>query len=142
MKKLVLGLMVMGAFTQAQAQVLECMANIPRTICGSGKIRVNLDLKTNDFEMSVGALPCWMGDLIVTGNATIDTNPRDFYRALNYSLNGKSFRNEPKALGSLIVQDGVALLDIKVDGSHGHVLYRKQFNLVCKEIAEPTGEIG
>jgi hypothetical protein len=140
MKKLVLGLMVMGAFTQAQSQVLECKANVPKTVCGSGEIRLNLDLKTNEFKMRVGAVPCWGADILFTGSASIDTTPRDFYRALNYSLNGKSFRNEPQALGSLIVQDGVALLDIKVDGSHGNVLYRKQFNLVCEEKAEPTGE--
>ena len=141
MKKLLVGLLCMGVFSQVEAQVLECKAQVLTTMCGSGEIKVSIDLTTNAMKMRLGAVPCWGVDILLKGTAAVETSPRLFFKAIKYSLNGQRFREDPIKVGSLIVEKNIALLDLSIDGSQDYILYRSQFNLVCEEKTEPSGDL-
>ena len=139
MKKF-LGLAMLGLSVGADAETLDCKAQVPHTVCGSGNISAVLNLSNNTFQSTIGAVACWGVDYQVAGTTKLVASVYPYQGNVTYQLVSKR-NSEPFA--RLIVSpptnkhgsaNRVAILDLDRSGILNGIIIRNSFNLVCTRI--------
>jgi hypothetical protein len=141
MRLLLIGMFTLLTSVGASANTLSCYAQVLRTVCGSGKINIEIDLDKTSFTAKMGAVACWGYDISVNGNIKKIKGSYPFGHEDNYKLFHIGEDREEVLVATLIVHGGLlandivkpALLEMKKTSFRGYSLYREQFNLICTE---------
>lgn len=84
-KKLIILLSLLGVSKVWGAEV-KCSVRTLQSVCGSGKIELNLDFDEMTFKLTNGDVGCWISDIIHTGKIVLTDNPTRGYNSRSYDL--------------------------------------------------------
>lgn len=142
MRALVFGIFSLFISATSYANTLDCHAQVLRTVCGSGEIKLTIDLDKGTYYAKYGAVACWGADIIDKGLIKEITGSYPFSHDDTYKLFKKGVEEEKVEIATLVVQgdhlsNGInekpALLELEKSSFGGHILYRQQFNLICNQ---------
>jgi hypothetical protein len=112
------------------AHGLACHAQLIRSLCGSGEVKLEIDEAKSEFRFKQGDVGCWYTDYKLEG--TVDPiEPRHPYFLPGYELEFSDEGGGKRSLGALHFDKdkGLARLELKasIPGAFGN-----KYDLNCK----------
>jgi regulator of sigma D len=117
-----------AALATMNANAEHCSAQVVHSMCGSGRMVLDYDLKTGHFELNDGDVNCWNMDRGVSGEMKRIEAIYPYLENETFTLNGQINGGSLKFEGILMHDLSAKVASLKMKGFEGKP---REYNLTC-----------